>query len=244
MRGFDPNLLEGNVTRKTTSEYRRRRRAHNAKGRTKKGDRFVKLDHWLLNTEAWRSLSPAARALYVELLRRYNGHNNGEISLSVREAARILHIAKDTASKAFKELEAKGFVKRHVCGSFNWKRRHATTWILTDYEFEDEPATKEFARWRPERKKFGPKSRTRCPEIRTPTAEIERFWLSCVPDLGQWTTFTAFLGPNLRHAYSLPCHALFSAPARPVKYRSDHSAQPRHIATRKPWRAAFMEVVR
>lgn len=231
------------MTSKSELKRRTRGRGHNAKGRTKKGIRFVKIDHWVMATMAWLSLSAAARALYVELLRRYNGHNNGQISLSVREAARLLHIAKDTASKAFKELEEKGFVKRNVCGSFNWKRRHATTWILTEYEFDDEPATKEFARWRAERKKFSPKSRTRCPGIRTPRAKIERFLLSCVPDLGQWTAFTRFFGPKLRHAYSLPCHAQFSAPARAVKYTPDRSSDARYIAAPKPGRAAFMEVV-
>jgi hypothetical protein len=231
------------MTSKSELKRRTRGRGHNAKGRTKKGIRFVKIDHWVMATMAWLSLSAAARALYVELLRRYNGHNNGEISLSVREAARLVHIAKNTASKAFKELEAKGFIKRHVCGSFNWKRRHATTWILTEHEFEDEPATKEFARWRPERKKLGPKSRTRCPKIGTPRAKIERFWLSCVPALGQWTTFTGFFGLNLRHAYSLPCHAQFSAHPEPKIERPDCWAETLHIATRQSGRAAFMEVV-
>ena len=35
--------------------------------------------------------------------------------------------------ETFHELEEKGFIKRHVCGSFNWKLRHATTWILTEF---------------------------------------------------------------------------------------------------------------
>jgi hypothetical protein len=217
------------MTSKPELKRRTRGRGHNAKGRTKKGNRFVKIDHWVMATVAWLLLSIAARALYVELLRRYNGHNNGEISLSVREAARLLHIAKDTASKAFKELEAKGFVKRHVCGSFNWKRKHATTWILTEYDFQEEPATKEFARWRPERKKSGPKSRTRCPGIRTPRARIEQFLLSCVPDLGQWTVFTELFGPSLRHAYSLPCHAQFSAHTESNIDRPDCRAEPQRI---------------
>ncbi len=196
------------MPRSTNShKLRQRGRGHNAKGRSKKGDRFVKLNHWMMASAAWCSLGPPPRALYVELARRYNGHNNGEISLSVREAARLLHIAKDTASKAFWELEAKGFVKRHVCGSFNWKLKHATTWILTAYEFGDEPATKEFARWRPERKNDGPISRTHCPGVRTPKTSIEHTWPSRVPDLGQWTLFRQFIGPNSRHAYSLPCHA-------------------------------------
>ena len=35
--------------------------------------------------DAWRSLSPNARAIYVEIVERYNGTNNGLISFSIRE---------------------------------------------------------------------------------------------------------------------------------------------------------------
>jgi DNA-binding transcriptional regulator YhcF (GntR family) len=42
--------------------------------------------------------------------RRYNGGNNGDLSLSLDEAARLLGIGKATAARAFAELEAKGFI--------------------------------------------------------------------------------------------------------------------------------------
>lgn len=184
-----------------------RGRGHDNKGRSKKGERFVKLDHWLLETEAWLSLGAAARALYVELLKRYNGSNNGEISVSVREAARLLHISKDTAGNTFRELEEKGFVKRHICGSFNWKLKRATSWILTAYEMGEQPATKEFARWRPPKEKHGPKPGTNCAKSGTvlvdrPSSRIERVLIS-----GPFARISRFFGPIIRHAYSLPCHA-------------------------------------
>ena len=162
----------------------RRGRRHNAKGHSTKGPRFVKLEHWMLKTPAWQSLPSAPRALYVELAQRYNGYNNGEISMSVREAARLLHIANDTATKAFRELEAKGFIRRNVCGSFNWKIRHATTWILTEHAFADQLATKEFASWRPENSEHGPDPKTPCPKIGTMVSNDHAIWLLGVPDLG------------------------------------------------------------
>ena len=105
----------------------RRSRRVDETGRSIGDSRHVRLYHWFTRSPAWRTLTPASRALYVELAQRFNGSNNGEISLSVRAAARHLHIAKDTATKSFHELEAKGFIRRHVCGSFDWKRKHATT---------------------------------------------------------------------------------------------------------------------
>lgn len=145
----------------------RKGRGQDKRGRSKRPDRFVKLEHWLLKTPAWRSLPPASRALYVELAQRFNGSNNGEITMSVREAARRLHIAKDTATKAFRELERKGFIRCHQRGSFHWKLRHASTWILTEHPLGDALAAKDFAHWTGEKTEPGPDQGTHRPKSRT-----------------------------------------------------------------------------
>ena len=166
--------------------YRKRPRwgRQNQTGRSAGPTRFLKLDHWLLRTAAWRSLTAASRALYVEMGQRYNGSNNGEISMSVREAARLIHVAKDTAAKSFNELEAKGFIRRNVCGSFDWKLRHATTWILTEYEFNDRPASKDFASWSPEKSETGPNAGTDCPKRGPPHDRLWRNGSKIDPGLG------------------------------------------------------------
>ena len=152
----------------------RRGRRVDQTGRSIGETRFLKLEHWIFKTEAWRSLSAQARAVYIEIAQRFNGSNNGEISLSVREAARFVHIAKDTATKVFHELEEKGFIRRNVCGSFNWKLKHATTWILTEHPFNDQPATKDFARWSPTNSETGPKQGTKCPKRGTEGGRFRR----------------------------------------------------------------------
>ena len=154
------------------------------RGRSRRGDRFVKLDHWFLKTAAWRATGPAARAVYVELAQRYNGVNNGEISMSVREAADLVHIAKDTASKAFHELEDKGFVKRHVCGSFNWKVQQATTWVLTEFALGEKAASKDFAGWTPPKSEIGPKSGSARPNSGTILSKLLHQIAILVPRLG------------------------------------------------------------
>ncbi len=162
-------------------------------GRSIGSSRFLKLEHWILRTDAWRSLSPQSRAVYIEIAQRFNGSNNGEISLSVREAARLVNIAKDTATKAFHELEAKGFIRRNVCGSFNWKLKHATTWILTEHPFGDQLATKEFTRWVPQKEILGPKPGTRCPKPGTTGRRFRQHPYLIVPLLGPWTRFCTVL---------------------------------------------------
>lgn len=56
-------------------------------GRSKTQGRFLMLEHFMLKSAAWKSLTPQQRCIYIELGQRFNGLNNGEISFSVRQAA-------------------------------------------------------------------------------------------------------------------------------------------------------------
>jgi hypothetical protein len=123
---------------------RQRRKPYGANGPL---HRWVMLYHWLLNSPAWQSLGLAARCLLIEVWKRHNGLNNGEISFSIREAAGSLKIAPNTANKAFHELEDKGFLKARQRGAFSLKSRHATTWQITAEPCGGQEASKEFMRW-------------------------------------------------------------------------------------------------
>ena len=50
-------------------------------------DRYFQLHHYMMKTDAWRALSAAARAVYLQIGSRYSGANNGRLALSVRDAA-------------------------------------------------------------------------------------------------------------------------------------------------------------
>jgi hypothetical protein len=90
---------------------RRNRNRVNATGRNHTS-RFVRLDHRILNSNAYRSLTPNARSLLVDLVMLYNGENNGSLYLSVRDAAHRMGVADLTAaSRAFDDLMALGFVE-------------------------------------------------------------------------------------------------------------------------------------
>lgn len=118
-----------------------------ANGRSASVEQWVCHFRWQLKTPAWQALSMTARCLEMELKSLYNGINNGELYLSVREAARRLGIADNTANKAFKELEERGFIIAKHKGHFKQKVRHATSWILTEFEYNGQLATKDFMRW-------------------------------------------------------------------------------------------------
>ena len=126
---------------------KRPNRRINPTGRSERGERFIILPHWLLNSPAYQSLAPGPRAFLIEVWLRHNGQNNGEITYSVREAAERLRCGKDTAAKWFQELEEKRFLIARRRGSFTYKARHATEWEITAEPYRDNPASKNFMRW-------------------------------------------------------------------------------------------------
>lgn len=127
------------------------------RGRSRKDPKHVRLYRWLLKSEAWRTLKPGPKALLIELYGLYNGDNNGELFLSEREAAKRINLSKLTARRYFEELTIRGFIKPHHKGAFNVKAPIATTWILTEFDYNNNRGTKDFMKW-PEEKNTGIKN--------------------------------------------------------------------------------------
>src|SRR5262245_61899854 len=100
-----------------------------------KHERYVKLRYWLLNSPAWQSLLAVDRAIYLEIVKRYNGSNSGRISFAVREAADAVHVGKMTAKRSLDRLQERGFIRCVKRGAFSLKTvRDASIWCLTEYD--------------------------------------------------------------------------------------------------------------
>jgi len=123
--------------------------------------RHVQLPEWLQASEAWATLKPGPRALYVELKRRYNGSNNGQIYLSHRDAAGALNVHRNTVGPWFDELQARGFIdlaQAPCLGPVGIGK--ASVWALGEMPTRDgKPARKTFMRWQ-EKQKPRTKNRT------------------------------------------------------------------------------------
>ncbi len=132
------------------AKQKRRGRGVDAKGRSKSQGQYLVIPYTMAHSLAWRSLSGPAVKLYIELRSRYNGSNNGDLSVSLDEAARRLGIGKATASRAFKELESKGFIKMNRRGE--WYGRRATTYFVTDCSYDGHPPKNTWQKWRPPEK--------------------------------------------------------------------------------------------
>ncbi|HBZ43713.1 MAG TPA: hypothetical protein DEO85_06545 [Maritimibacter sp.] len=119
--------------------------------RAKRGaGRHVQLPEYLQASQAWATLKPGPRALYIEIKRRFNGSNNGNIILSHRQAAEALNVHRNTVGAWFGELEERGFIFKtlgHHLGPDGIGR--AALWALQELPMVDgRAAAKGFLKWR------------------------------------------------------------------------------------------------
>jgi len=112
-------------------------------------DRFIRLDHALLTSEAWFHLTPSAGKLLLAVWTRYDGQNNGHISYSRREARDLLGCGPNQAKRAFDELIEKGFLVCTKDADFAKKTAKARLWRITALPTADGQPTRDFETWRP-----------------------------------------------------------------------------------------------
>lgn len=131
------------------ARHKRRTRKVNATGRNDNGptDRFARLPHIVLLSEAYRSLDLAARGLLTELVMIENGKNNGSLWLSVKDATDRLGLSDARpALRAFDDLQDRGLIAMTKEAHFSIKAAEtsrARCWRITWIAFEG-PASNEW----------------------------------------------------------------------------------------------------
>jgi len=115
--------------------------------RAKLSREFVLLDEKILASPAYRDLKPAARCLLTEFQRISRPWRNGQLSISVVNAARLIRVNKDTAGKYFRSLAEHGFIVL-TRGAY-WQERLAREWRLTFEKCNGREPTNDWMRWKP-----------------------------------------------------------------------------------------------
>ena len=114
---------------------------------------FVQFPKYMQDSLGYKSLvlhCTGALAVYIDLAMRYNGTNNGDISYSVREGKTRLGINPNTVGKYLKALERYGLIITTQKGSFDFKKRHASTYELTMWDvIGKHKAKKSFMTYKP-----------------------------------------------------------------------------------------------
>lgn len=124
-----------------TNRFRGRRR------KTAAGDQYMGLGYPFVQSPAWRSLSGGAVKVWIELRSRFNGGNNGKLSLPFEQACEMLGMSKTTVGRAFAELEEKGFIVKMRPGQ--WHGRQAALWAVTDRGVDGFMPANSWKNWRP-----------------------------------------------------------------------------------------------
>jgi len=101
------------------------------------------IQHWLLDCAAYKGLSNQAKCILVELMRRYDGGNNGNISFGGSSGAHAGFSA-DVTERALTELQRAGFIVQTALAVPYLRRPRK--WRLTMYAADGKSATKDFMR--------------------------------------------------------------------------------------------------
>ena len=103
-------------------------------------------EEWLASP-AYRDLNCTARCLLTEFQRVYSPGRNGQLSISVANAAKRLNVHRDTASRAFHDLVTHEFLILRR-GEL-WQQRKAREWELTIYPYENLEPKDDWRHWKP-----------------------------------------------------------------------------------------------
>ena len=115
--------------------------------------KHVQLMEAFQKTEAWATLKPGPRALYIELKRRFNGQNNGRILMSQREAAELLNVHRNTVPGYFHELERRFLIRATGTGHLGANGYGiATRWALCEFPLDGKPPDLAHRTWSEEKK--------------------------------------------------------------------------------------------
>ena len=95
-------------------------------------DSFVRIPHHVINHEHFRSLSPRATKLLIDLLAQYRGYNNGDLCAPLSLMRERGWNSSDQLFKAKKELVEKGLIRVSRQGGLNKCNLYALTWFSID----------------------------------------------------------------------------------------------------------------
>ena len=113
--------------------------------------KYASIMLYVVDTDAWRALGIASHSLFILLCLEWNGpnyNNNGKITLSVRQAAERMGVSRDTAAKAFRDLQAKGFIVVTKGGSLGVTGHgKCPEYEITSIEMPHKEKSNHFLRW-------------------------------------------------------------------------------------------------
>lgn len=127
-----------------------RRNRKKLKGRAERGT-FAQIPHAVLDSAAWLSLGGSAVKLMCDLVRQYNGYNNGDLCVAWTTMSARGWKSRDTLTRALAELLGSGLIEKTRQGGLNRCSLYALTWHAIDDrkgKLDVRPTLKASALWK------------------------------------------------------------------------------------------------
>lgn len=123
-----------------------------------RGGGWAGIPHVVIDSPAYRHLSLWARAVLIEIVREFNGYNNGTIALSFDQfCQRLGNSNRRALSRSIAELVEHGLIAVEAEGE--WKprlaREYRLTWVTVGNRNSLRAASNEYRDWRPAQKSSG-----------------------------------------------------------------------------------------
>ncbi len=110
----------------------------NAKGRAISGP-FIALSHSLADSLAFRTLTPLALKLWINMMMQYNGRNNGNINATFSEMEKWGWRSETSLHKALKELLGHGLITKIRQGGIASMSKICCLYAFTHLPINDIP---------------------------------------------------------------------------------------------------------
>ncbi len=104
-------------------------------------ERHLRLYNWMTEAPAYIALSSSAKCILWELMRRYDGNNNGIIGFGGQNGSHA-KLSRDVTERALAEIECARFIV--VTEPAIPHRKRPRKWRLAMYPADGKPATKDF----------------------------------------------------------------------------------------------------
>lgn len=107
-----------------------------------RGGKFSTMYHDVSKSKEFKRLKPVSKCLLFLMQDVFIPEYREKVSVSVVNAAKWIGCNKDTAAKAFKQLESAGFIR--LLEYHQWQQRKARVYRLTWRKFEGREPTDEW----------------------------------------------------------------------------------------------------
>jgi hypothetical protein len=135
---------------------------------------FVRVPKRIMESPAWRAMSPIARLVWIDTRGwlRNDDLNNGKLYRSCRKAAKAIGCSPNTAMVAFAENEHFGFMRKTAEGFLGGDGYGiAAHYRFTDLAYGTQPPTRDYEQWNGSPFVFP--GRRRAPRNQNPVANLE-----------------------------------------------------------------------